>query len=208
MARNPKPGAGLARHSHSQAMLPGLLLCLLTLAVYANTLGLGFALDAVALVTGDPRVHAATLGNLGLIFRNDYWWPSSVDTLYRPLTTLSFLFNSENPAGYHAVNVLLHCVNSLLVFRLALGVLRSRKPAFFAAALWAMHPIATEAVANVAGRADLLATFAVLAGLLLYIRVVSQAEGRWPLAVAALFAVSAGGVFSKESAAVWLPTAP
>ena len=186
------------------------LLCLLTLVVYANTFGLGFALDAVGLVQGDPRVHAATAQNLALIFRNDYWWPSSVDTLYRPFTTLSFLFNyavlgnAENAAGYHVLNVLLHMVNVLLVFQLALLLFRERKAAFFAAAFWAVHPVVTESVANIAGRADLLATMAVLGGLWLYARIVTMAVGRWQWAVAGLFAVSVFGLFSKESAAVLL----
>ena len=89
------------------------LLCLLVLVVFANCFGLGFALDAIGLIKGDPRVHAVTAQNLALIFQNDYWWPSSVDTLYRPFTTLSFLFNyavlgnAENAAGYHVLNVLL-----------------------------------------------------------------------------------------------------
>lgn len=183
-----------------------LLLGLLTLAVYANTLGLGFALDAVGLVQGDPRVHAVTAQNLALIFRNDYWWPSSVDTLYRPFTTLSFQFNyavlgnAENAAGYHAVNVLLHLANVLLVFQLALRVLRERTAAFFAAALWAVHPVLTESVANIAGRADLLATMAVLGGILLYDRVLTV--DRWRRSLAGLFAVAVFGMFSKESAAV------
>jgi len=48
-------------------------------------------------------------------------------------------------------------INVLLVFELALLLFRRRRePAFFAAALWAVHPIHTECVANVAGRADLL----------------------------------------------------
>jgi len=161
-----------------------LLLCLLTLAVYANTFGLGFALDAIGVVEGDPRVHAVTAGNLALIFQNDYWWPSSVDTLYRPFTTLSFLFNyailgnADSAAGYHVVNVLLHLANVLLVFQLAQRVLRERTAAFFAAALWAVHPVLTESVANIAGRADLLATMAVLGGLLLYDRALTGARWR------------------------------
>jgi hypothetical protein len=191
----------------SNGLLMGLL-CLVTVVVYANSLGLGFALDAIAVVKGDPRVHAATLQNLGLIFRNDYWWPSSVDTLYRPVTTFSFLFNyailgnADNPTGYHVLNVLLHTINSLLVFQLALRMFGDRKPAFLAACLWAVHPITTEAVANIAGRADLLAVLWVLAAMLLYIRVVSGADGRWPYAIGALFVVSVCGFFSKESAAV------
>lgn len=185
-----------------------LLLCLLTLAVYANTFGLGLALDAIGVVQGDPRVHAVTAQNLALIFQNDYWWPSSVDTLYRPFTTLSFLFNyavlgnAANAAGYHMLNVLLHLANVLLMFQLAQRVLRERMAAFFAAALWAVHPVLTESVANVAGRADLLATLAVLGGLLLYDRVLTGA--RWQRAVAGLFAAAVFGVFSKESAAVLL----
>lgn len=191
----------------SPGRLP-LLLCLLTLAVYANTFGLGFALDAIGVVQGDPRVHALTAGNLALIFQNDYWWPSSVDTLYRPFTTLSFLFNyavlgnADSAAGYHVVNVLLHLANVLLVFQLALRVLRERMTAFFAAALWAVHPVLTESVANVAGRADLLATMAVLGGLLLYHRALTGVRWRW--AVAGLFAAAVFGMFSKESAAVLL----
>jgi tetratricopeptide (TPR) repeat protein len=211
MARNPKheakPAHNLSRLAGSQAALLGLL-CLVTLIVYGNTFGLGFALDPVALINGDPRIHAATLQNLGLIFQYDYWWPSSVDTLYRPVTTLSFLLNyavlgnADNPTGYHVLNVVLHAINSLLVFELALRLFRSRKPAFFAACLWTVHPITTEAVANVAGRADLLAALWVLASLLLYIRIVSGVEGRWRWAILALFAASLCGCFSKESAAV------
>ena len=185
-----------------------LLLCLLTLAVYANTFGLGFALDAIGVVQGDPRVHAVTAQNLALIFQNDYWWPSSVDTLYRPFTTLSFLFNyavlgnAENAAGYHVLNVLLHMANVLLVFQLALAVLRQRTPAFFAAGLWAVHPVLTETVANIAGRADLLAAMAVLGGLILYIRAMSSVP--WRGMVAGLAALAVFGMFSKESAVVLL----
>jgi tetratricopeptide (TPR) repeat protein len=209
MQRNLKPAAQPARQISrpvSTTMLRGLL-CLITLIVYANTFGLGFALDPVSLIKGDPRVHAATLQNLGLIFQNDYWWPSSVDTLYRPLTTLSFLFNysvlgnADNPGGYHVLNVLLHAINTLLVFALALRLFPTRKPAFLAACLWALHPIATEVVANVAGRADLLAVMWVLTALLLYIRIISASDGR-TTAIAALFAASLFGCFSKESAAV------
>jgi hypothetical protein len=79
---------------------------------------------------------------------------------------------------------------------------RERKPAFFAAAIWAVHPVLTESVANVAGRADLLAAMAVLGGLLLYIRILATPTDRWRWAVVGLFAVALAGMFSKESAAV------
>ena len=195
----------------SKSRFPGklaLLLVLMTLAVYANTFSLGFALDAVGVVQGDPRVHAVTAENLANIFRYDYWWPSSVDTLYRPFTTLSFLFNyailgnGDHAAGYHILNVILHITNVLLLFVLALRLICNRMVAYYAAALWAVHPVLTESVANIAGRADLLATMAVLGGLLVYDRVLTSE--RWRGLAPGLFGIALFGVFSKESAAVLL----
>jgi tetratricopeptide (TPR) repeat protein len=94
------------------------------------------------------------------------------------------------------VNLLLHALNVWLVWKLAARLLSSRA-AWFAAALFAVHPIATEAVDNVVGRADLLAALAVLAGLLIYGRATAQSGARRWLA---LFAVAAAGAFSKENA--------
>jgi hypothetical protein len=85
----------------------------------------------------------------------------------------------------------------LLVFALARRLLRDGAAAWFAAALWAVHPVTTESVTNVAGRADLLAGAAVLGGLLVYAR--GSAGTARSLTLAALcFA----GCLSKESAAV------
>ncbi|MGA3095194.1 MAG: hypothetical protein ABSF25_01970 [Bryobacteraceae bacterium] len=185
-------------------------LCAIALIAYADSLGLGLALDARVIVLGDSRIRDASAQNLGLILTKDYWWPKAVDRLYRPLTTLSFLFNyailgnGENPAGYHFFNLLLHICNALLLYGLALRLFARAGPAFFAAALWAAHPIGTECVANVAGRADLLATMAVFGGLLLYARI-KHGGGRpdWRR-LAAFFAIATAGVFSKETAATLL----
>ena len=175
-------------------------LCAVTLAAYANSFGLGLVLDATRLVGEDTRVHAATAKNLGLILNLPYWAPHAQDRLYRPLTTLSFLVNyvflgsGGNPLGYHVVNFLLHAGNVLLLFALAQRLLRDRTAAFCAAALWAVHPVTTESVANIAGRADLLAGMCLLAALVVY----SGAAAR-PLALGAL---CLAGCLSKESAAV------
>ncbi len=177
------------------------LLCGIVLAAYVNSFGLGFALDGRRMALEDPRVQAVTSSNIDLILGKHYWWPETVDRLYRPLTTASFLFNyavlgnGSSGVGYHVVNFLLHALNVLLVFELARKILARTWAAFFAAALWGVHPVGTDAVANVAGRADLLATAAVLGGLLVYIR--RGGKGWLPL-----FAIAALGVFSKESAAV------
>src|SRR5580693_4513510 len=100
-------------------------LVLLALVAYANSFSAGFAFDNKALILDDTRVHAATAANLDLIVNRSYWWPQGESGLYRPLTTLSYLFNyatlggGERPAGYHAVNLLLHAMNVLLLYALA-----------------------------------------------------------------------------------------
>jgi tetratricopeptide (TPR) repeat protein len=185
-------------------------LCAITLAAYANSFGMGFALDAPLVILKDTRMRTATAENLSLILRQDYWWPSYMSGLYRPLTTASFLLNyavlgnGENATGYHWVNFLLHLGNVWLVYALSLRLFKRQWPAFFAAALWAVHPIGTESVTNIVGRADLLAAMAVLGGLWLYVR--SLALRGLPLGPVAvvLFGIATVGVFSKENAAVLL----
>ena len=195
-------------HSSSKAPAPAskwrarAVLFLIALAAYATSFGLGLAQDSKTIVTADPRVQAVTADNIGAILTKNYWWPKTGDGLYRPVTTLSILFNyavlgnGPNPAGYHVVNFILHATNVWLVYELALLLLSRAGPAFFAAALWAVHPIGTEAVTSIVGRADLLAAMSVLGGLLLYIR----NRSRW--APIALFAIATAGVFAKENAAV------
>ena len=182
----------------------------IALAAYANSFSSGLVQDAKALLTLDDRIRALTAQNLRLIFERTYWWPKVADGLYRPVTTLSLLFNyallggGQNPAGYHVLNFLLHAGNVCLVYGLARRLLGDARAAFLAAALWAVHPIGVEAVANIAGRADLLAAMAVLGGILLYARLDGLAGWRACAAVAGLFAASTAGVFSKENAAVLL----
>src|SRR3989454_87801 len=184
------------------------LLALRTLAalVYANSFQAGFTLDNAFRIHGDARVHQASADNVRQIFTQDYSAPRFVNGVYRPLTTLSLMFNyavlggGENPAGYHVLNLLLHWVNAVLVYCLALAVLADAWAAFFTAALFTTHPIATEAVTNIIGRADLLATLAVLGGTLLYLRG-GQESGRrrtaWLLGIALGTTL---GLLAKESA--------
>ncbi|MGB7761438.1 MAG: glycosyltransferase family 39 protein, partial [Bryobacteraceae bacterium] len=203
-ARRDRGAAAENGWPHPRWLAPAGLFAL-TLLAYANSLGLGLAGDSQFLLTQDPRLQSLTAQNLWLILSKSYWWPVAGDLIYRPVTTASLLLNHAlaGAAGggafwYHLVNLLLHACNVWLLWKLASRLL-SRHAAWWAAALWAVHPIATEAVDNVVGRADLLAAMAVLAGLLIYGRATAESgTARW----VALFAVAAAGVFSKENAVV------
>jgi hypothetical protein len=175
---------------------------------YANSFSGGFVLDNRGLLLNDSRLRDASFENLRLIWSHTYWWPHGESGLYRPFTTLTYLFNysvlgnGEQPFGYHAVNLLLHAGSVLMAFALAMRLLRRVWPSFFAAALWAVHPLLTEAVTNIVGRSDLLAAAAVLGGLLLYLKSVDATGSRRWLWLFLLAIVTAIGAFSKETAAV------
>jgi protein O-mannosyl-transferase len=181
-------------------------LCLLTLLVFANSFGTGFPLDNKGLILDDARVHAATQQNVSLIFGHSYWWPRGAAGLYRPFTTLSYLFNyailgnGDRPEGYHWINILLHLASVLLVYAIARKLMSDFWPAVWLAALWAVHPVLTESVTNIIGRADLLAGAALLGGFLLYLKSAEAAGWKRAIWLAGLMTVTAIGVFSKESA--------
>jgi tetratricopeptide (TPR) repeat protein len=187
-------------------LLIALGLVAFTLAAYVNCFDAGFALDNRGLILQDPRLRAATAENLGLILSHNYWWPTGESGLYRPFTTLSYLFNysvlgnGEHAAAYHAINLLLHGLNVLLVYVLARRFLPGIAPPAALAGLWAVHPALTESVTNIIGRSDLLAGSALLSGFWFYLKSM-EASGRRRLAwLGGLAAVTTVGVFSKESA--------
>ena len=131
--------------------------------VYINSLDCKFCFDDLSAVVENADLRPDTpLSNL---FRNDFWGtPMSQDgshKSYRPLTVASFRFNYAldglNARGYHALNILLHAGIAALLASLGALFYGSHSAAALVAGLsFALHPIHTEAVAGVVGRAELL----------------------------------------------------
>jgi tetratricopeptide (TPR) repeat protein len=188
-----------------QHALVFLLLATLIAAAYGNSLDGGFAYDNRFQILEDSRLRAVTAENVRRLFTEDLWWPRGVSGLYRPVTKVTFLANyallgnGERALGYHLVNLAIHLLNALLVYRLALDIEMPFMAAFWSAAFFATHPIGTEAVTNLVGRADLLAALAVLGGLLLYRHLQARPHVS---RLAALGAMSGFGVLAKENAAI------
>ena len=157
-----------------------LVLVTVTFFAYYNSLSGGFHFDDQALLIQQPFVtEEATLS--GIL---DY-------NLGRPLTLLSFRLNyligKDNPFTYHLFNVLNHCLNVLLVYWVIGTILRlalrggERLPAycsFLPAALFAVHPLHTQAVNYVWARSSLLATSFFLLSLICYILGGMHSRGR------------------------------
>ena len=211
-AKTAAPQPALPAPRWRRHALPILIIWLAVLAAYANSFQAGLPLDNRLIVLQDSRIASASPANLTLIFNQEYWYVLPGNGLYRPLTTLSLLFNyavlgnGKDPAGYHIVNFLLHGVNASLLYLLGWMLFQRRTQAAILAGLWAVHPVLTESVTNVVGRADLLAGLGVLAGLLCYIRAAESEERKIAWLAGACAALTVG-IFSKESAIVLVPLA-
>jgi protein O-mannosyl-transferase len=210
----PSPAAPQPRSFDWRRLIPFAALWALTLAAYSNSFQSGLVYDNAAIIGKDTRLQAVSGENVRLILTDEYWYPSTGNGLYRPLTTLTYLFNyavlgeGPNPTGYHVVNYAIHSLNATLVFLLALALFGEMVPAFAMAAIWAVHPALTESVMNIVGRADLLAAFGVLAALLCFARARAAAGARRIQWWAAACAAAAVGIFSKESAIVIVGAVP
>ena len=150
-----------------------LLLAVLSVGVYANSVVNGFALDDVASVQENQKVLNLEWTK---IWSSNYWDSEhgpAVDVLYRPLTVWSFLANQVmapgNPMPFHAVNILLHALVAVMGMALAWRLFGSRAIALVTGVLFAVHPIHTEVVANVVGRAELLSAAFSIAALLVFL---------------------------------------
>ncbi|KAI4887485.1 hypothetical protein NFI96_017745 [Prochilodus magdalenae] len=112
------------------------------------------------------------------ILYDDFWGTllthSGSHKSFRPLCTLSFRLNyilgGLDPWGYHLVNVILHCCVTALFTALCHPLLGGGYWNLLAGLLFASHPIHTEAVAGLVGRADVGAALCFLLSLLCYAR--------------------------------------
>ncbi|MBI5440977.1 MAG: tetratricopeptide repeat protein [Deltaproteobacteria bacterium] len=165
------------------------LLLALTIAVYARTAHHGFLnLDDPAYVTENPRV------NRGLTAENVVWaFTGTAAANWHPVTWLSHMADVElfgvRPGPHHLVNVAIHVLCSLLLYRLLAELTGARWKGLSVAALFALHPLHVESVAWVAERKDVLSCLFLLLTLLAYARYARRpAAGSYLLALG-LFAV-------------------
>lgn len=102
--------------------------------------------------------------------------------------------------SYHTINLLLHWINAVLIYFVSLGLIRKFWPAALVALLFVTHPITTESVTNVIGRADIFAAMSTFGGLLFYMRSTCDTGVRRIPWLIGLSLVCLVGFFAKESA--------
>jgi hypothetical protein len=115
----------------------------------------------------------------GLTPANVIWAYSNFKPSYwMPLVWLSFMLDFElyglNPGGYHLTNLLLHIINTLLLFLIFRRMTGAVWKSAFIAALFALHPLNVESVAWVAERKNVLSTCFWMLTILAYIYYVAR----------------------------------
>uniref|UniRef100_H3ACM1 dolichyl-phosphate-mannose--protein mannosyltransferase n=1 Tax=Latimeria chalumnae TaxID=7897 RepID=H3ACM1_LATCH len=149
-----------------------ILLAGVVIACYWNSLFCGFVFDDVSAILDNKDLRPTTpLANL---FQNDFWGTPMSEKershkSYRPLTVLTFRLNylaSElNAMSYHLLNLALHAVVCVIFLKVC-RIFQDTKTSLVASLLFAVHPIHTEAVTGVVGRAELLSSIFFLAAFL------------------------------------------
>src|SRR3989338_3376621 len=137
-----------------------ILAAVIAFLIIGNGLGGYFVFDDTAVVKnrGDLKDSSYFLN----LFVSPYHQNMPKTGLYRPFTMASYAINhylGGSAFGFHLVNILIHAFNSFLVFWLVSYFLKSRVMAYVSFFLFLTHPIHTEAVTSIVGRAELLAFF-------------------------------------------------
>ena len=167
----------------------------LVLLAFAGVLGLGFVgFDDPVYVSENPMV-------LEGLNRSSLAWAFSTyhGSTWLPLTWISHqldgsLFGSQ-PAGHHGSSLLLHLINTLLLFHLLRRATGKSLAAFLVAGLWAVHPLRVESVAWVSSRKDLVSGLFFLCMLLAWLRYAEKATlPRYSLALL----LCAAGLCAKQ----------
>lgn len=150
--------------------LPAVMLYAATTVIYLSSFSGQFHYDDLSSILANSHL--------------DHWhtFVGHLDHMVRPVLYATFLLDRSiygaNPTGYHVLNLLLHLGCGFLIYRIltsAVTKATSYVP-FWTALLFLVHPIATETVTYISGRASGLMAFFYLLAFLLYIKASEQRE--------------------------------
>ena len=185
--------------------------------VYGNHLQNPFQFDTVAYITNHHR-----LDNINEQLNINYLWK---EFIHRGLLQISLAFNVHldgfRTFGYHLINMLMHLINSVLVYFVTLGIWRylgsinsqskddeTRIVALFTAVFFLIHPIQTESVVYIMSRSEVFAaTFYLSSFLLFQIYVVRDRPIKTAFKILVLFLISTAFIlgFSVKQTVITLP---
>lgn len=171
-----------------------ILLAAVTFGVYWNVRENSFInMDDPQYVTTNPFVnHGLSLKSAVWAFKTTFFFN------WHPLTWLSHMLDVElyglNPGGHHLTSLVIHIINTILLFYLLNRLTLTPWQSAFVAALFALHPLAVESVAWVSERKNILSTLFWFIGIWAYTGYVKKPGF---VRYAAVFLAMAAGLMVK-----------
>jgi tetratricopeptide (TPR) repeat protein len=158
------------------------LFAIMGFIVYANALKGGFIWDDELLVQDNMVIRG--LSKMPDFFTQDISGRQDVHRygFYRPLTMMTFAIDyasgKSNVEIYHLTSIILHILSAFSIYLLVNLLFRERLISLLTGTLFLIHPVQTEAVTYISGRADLLVSLFIISSLIFYIKYLESKSKR------------------------------
>jgi len=206
-----------------------LLLALFIGYSYSNTLDASWHLDDIPNIIDNTYLHLDDMAGKSLInalYSNPRNPNQLNENMYRPVAcfslALNWYFGKNNVLGYHLVNIAVHLINAFFLFLFLFTLFQTPRlkkdffgietafsklffVAFYAALLWAVHPIQTQAVTYIVQRMASMAAMFYIMGMFAYLKgraaTIKSKRWFWYFGCAACFILS----FNSKQNGIMLP---
>lgn len=162
----------LKNQSNKHIVLSVILIVILGFAAYGSSLNGDFVWDDVGLIKNNEYIK--DWSHIDVIFGGDMIVEGKKWNFYRPLQLVTYMIDYSlwqlDVRGYHLTNILLHIAAALCVYWFILELFKNNFLSLLTGALFVVHPVHTEAVAYISGRADSLVLLFMLLCFILYIK--------------------------------------
>ncbi|MHB8482205.1 MAG: tetratricopeptide repeat protein [Nitrospiria bacterium] len=180
------------------------LLVLAGALIFSNVFQNSFHLDDFHTILYNDNIHSLK-NTLSFFTSGNGFSGTPAVSGYRPVTVsvnaLNYAVSRTSPAGYHLVNLLLHLVCSILVWRIAFQLSLNKTVGFLSGLFFLIHPMNTEVVNYISSRSSSLSALFYLAAFSAFIQYRKQSDTRWLMLSLLIFLLA---LLSKE-VAVTLP---
>lgn len=179
------------------------VLALVAFLAFARTIPYQFVYDDEFQVLRNPWIRSWS--GLGQIFTSNVWQfmnPHTVSNYYRPFHMLFHMLgyglSGLQPHAYHIINIVLHCICTVLVALVSFRLTRERWLSGAAGLIFALHSIHAESITWIAAVTDPSCAAFYFGALYCYLKDVENPEERVPLVLSLVFFF--GALLSKEMA--------
>jgi len=152
-----------------------IIITLIGFTIFFNSFHNNFVFDDRPVISENNLIK--DLRNAPQIFTTGYWRGGLGQDLglYRPLTIFSYAINYRfhefNVVGYHLINIILHILITFLIYLVIIELFSNFMLAIISSLLFLTHPIHTEAVTGLVGRAELLSALFFFLSYLFFVRI-------------------------------------